>query len=130
MIKSKLMLGAAVVIAVAAGCSKYEPNGITGTTEFTTIQLADDPASFTIAVDDSLPFAPTATIEPQGLLVSNGTDNMTYAIANTEVAVINESGYVQGVSVGTTTLEITYTDVDHSFATTTLAVPVTITAGP
>ncbi|MEO8880477.1 MAG: hypothetical protein ABI446_08770 [Gemmatimonadaceae bacterium] len=126
MIKSKLMLGAAVLIAVVAGCSKNETNGITGTTQYTSVQLADDPAAFNLAVGDSLSFAPTATLEPQGVLVSNGTDNMTYAIANTAVAEINGSGYVQGVSGGTTALLITYTDVNHAFTTTTLSVPITI----
>lgn len=123
--KLKFAIVAACVVA-AAGCTKHDANSITGSTDYTSVQVTSNPSSFTIAPGDSAAFTPIATIEPQNVVVVNGTANMTYSFANPAVAHINESGYVQGDVAGSTTLTITYTDVNHGFATTTATVPVTV----
>ena len=120
----------AVGVVAAAACTKKDSNSITGSTDYTSVQLASDPTSFTVAKGDSAEFTPTATIEPQGVAIANALDNMTFTFANPAVAEVNASGFVQGDSVGSTTLTITYTDVNHNFATSTLDVPVTVTAAP
>ena len=51
---------------------------------------------------------------------------MTFTFANPAIAEINGDGDLQGDAVGTTTMTVTYTDVVHNFATTTLDVPVTV----
>jgi hypothetical protein len=143
----------AACVALAA-CTKKDFNAITGTSDFTSVALSSDPATFdlhvrlepqTITVDssttpftvdtvpahyvpaDSVAFDPIATLEPQGVAVANGQDNMSYTFGDSKVASINESFYVQGDTVGTTTLTVTYTDVDHNFTTTPLVLPVTVT---
>lgn len=128
-IKLKLAIVAAAVVA-AAGCTKHDANAITGSTDYTSVQVTSDPTSFTVAPGDSAEFTPTATIEPQNVVVVNGTANMTYSFANPAVAHINDSGYLQGDEAGSTTLTVTYTDVNHNFATTSVDVPVTVTGGP
>ena len=120
----------AVGVVAAAACTKKDSNSITGSTDYTSVQLSSDPTSFTVAQGDSAEFTPTATIEPQGVVIANGLDNMTFSFSNPDVAEINGSGFVQGDAVGTTTLTITYTDVNHNFATSTLDVPVTVTGAP
>jgi len=55
---------------------------------------------------------------------------MTFTFANPAIAEINADGNLQGDAVGTTTLTVTYTDVTHNFATTTLDIPVTVMAPP
>jgi len=118
----------AVAVVAAAACDKNDSNSLTGTTDYTSVSLASDPTSFNVEVGDSAEFTPTATIEPQGVTIVNGSANMTFSFANPAIAEINGSGYVQGDAAGTTTLTITYTDVNHDFATTTLNVPVTVGA--
>ena len=120
----------AVAVMAAAACTKRDNNSITGSTDYTSVSLGSDPTSFTVPVGDSAEFTPTATIEPQGVAIANATDNMTFSFSNPDVAEINGSGFVQGDAVGTTTLTITYTDVNHNFATSTLDVPVTVTGAP
>jgi hypothetical protein len=120
----------AVGVVAATACTKHDSNSITGSTDYTSVTVASDPTSFTIAQGDSAAFTPTATIEPQGVAIANATDNMTFTFANPNIAEVNGSGYVQGDAVGTTTLTITYTDVNHNFTTSTLDVPVTVTAVP
>lgn len=147
--RQMLTLAVAAVAMAAAACTKHDSNAITGTTDYTSVALSSDPTSFHVhvmrnpadtlpitdtthvpyyAASDSTAFTPTAKIEPQDVAISNGSDNMTFAFAN-PIAHINTSGYVQGDSLGTTTLTITYVDVNHGFATTTLDVPVTVTLG-
>ena len=121
----RLAVAAAAVLAAAA-CTKNDANAITGTTDYTSVAVQSDPTSFDLAVGDSAAFTPSATIEPQNLVIANGTDNMTFSFSNPDVAEINGSGYVQGDAAGTTTLTITYTNVNHNFATTTLDVPITV----
>ena len=123
----RLAIVAAAVLAAAA-CTKHDANSLTGTTDYTSVAVSSDPTSFTIAKGDSAEFTPTATTEPQGSVIANGSANMTFSFANPAIAEVNGSGFVQGDAVGTTTLTITYTDVNHNFATTTLDVPVTVTA--
>jgi hypothetical protein len=125
--KLKLAVAAVAVVAVAA-CTKNDANSITGTTDYTSVQVSSDPSSFNVASGDSAAFDPIATIEPQDVVIANGTANMTYSFADPDVAHINDSFFVQGDEVGTTTLTITYTDVNHNFATTSVDVPVTVTA--
>ncbi len=120
----------AVGVVAAAACTKKDSNSITGSTDYTSVQLASDPGSFTVPVGDSAEFTPTATIEPQGVAIANATANMTFSFADPTIAEVNGSGFVQGDAVGSTTLTITYTDVNHNFTTTTLDVPVTVIAAP
>jgi Big-like domain-containing protein len=130
---NNMMLRLAVVavgVMAAAGCDKKDSNSITGSTDYTSVSLSSDPTSFTVPVGDSAEFTPTATIEPQGVAIANGAANMTFSFANPDIAEVNASGFVQGDEVGSTTLTITYTDVNHDFATTTLDVPVTVIAAP
>jgi hypothetical protein len=122
------LAAAAVVVVAAAACTKHDSNSITGSTDYTSVALSSDPTSFNVAVGDSAEFTPTATTEPQGAVIANGIDNMTFSFANPAIAEINGSGYVQGDAPGSTTLTITYTDVNHNFATTTLDVPVIVGA--
>jgi hypothetical protein len=120
----------AVGVVAAAACTKRDNNSITGSTDYTSVTVGSDPTSFTVPVGDSAAFTPTATIEPQGVAIANATDNMTFSFSNPDIAEVNGSGFVQGDAVGTTTLTITYTDVNHNFATSTLDVPVTVTGAP
>ncbi|MEO6210222.1 MAG: Ig-like domain-containing protein [Gemmatimonadaceae bacterium] len=130
--KTKLMLAAVAVCVGVAACAKHDANAITGSNTSTGVSLSNDPSSYTIAegVDNAVTFAPVATLVPQGVAIANGTQNMVYTFSNPDVAEINSDGNLQGDQVGTTTLTVTYTDVDHGFATTTLAIPVTVTAAP
>jgi hypothetical protein len=116
----------AVAVVTVAACDKNDNDSITGSTDYTSVSVGSDPTSFNVDVGDSAEFTPTATIEPQGVVIANGTQNMTFTFANPAIAEINGSGFVQGDAPGTTTLTITYTDVNHNFATTTLDVPVTV----
>jgi hypothetical protein len=128
--KKKLMLAMLTACVTLAGCTKKDFNAVTGTSDFTSVTLSNNPTSYTIAVGGTADFAPVATLEPQGVAVANGSDNMTFSFSNPAVAEINGDGLLQGDAVGTTTLTVTYTDVDHNFATTTLDIPVTVTAAP
>ncbi|MGH7621787.1 MAG: Ig-like domain-containing protein [Gemmatimonadaceae bacterium] len=130
MYRQTLMLAVGAAVLATAACSKKDINGITGTTDYTSIQLGSDPTSFDVVLHDSAAFTPTAKIEPQDVAISNAIDNMNFSFADPDVAEVNGSGYVQGDAVGTTTLTITYIDVNHDFAATTLVVPVTVTAAP
>jgi hypothetical protein len=126
-----MLMGAAIAaLAVMAACTKHDSNSITGATGYTSVAVSSDPTSFTVVKGDSAEFAPIATTEPDGVEIANGSANMTFTFANPAVAEINGSGFVQGDSVGSTTLTITYTDVNHNFATSTFDVPVTVTAVP
>jgi len=116
----------AVAVVAAAACDKNDNDSITGSTDYTSVTVGSDPTSFNVDVGDSAEFTPTATIEPQGVLIANGTQNMTFTFANPAIAEINGSGFVQGDAPGTTTLTITYTDVNHDFTQTTLDVPITV----
>jgi hypothetical protein len=130
---NNMMLRLAVVtlgVMAATACDKRDSNSITGSTDYTSVSLGSDPTSFTIPVGDSAEFTPTATIEPQGVAIGNATANMTFSFADPDIAEVNASGFVQGDAVGSTTLTITYTDVNHNFATSTLDVPVTVTGAP
>jgi hypothetical protein len=117
----------AAAVTAAAACTKNDANSLTGTTDYTSVSVTSDPTSFNLDVGDSAEFTPTATTEPQGTVIANGNANMTYSFANPTIAEINGSGFVQGDAPGTTTLTITYTDVNHQFATTSVTVPVTVT---
>jgi hypothetical protein len=130
--KTKLMLAVIAACAALAGCTKKDFNAVTGTTDFTSVALSNDSTAYHIqeGVDGAVALAPVATLEPQGVVVANGSDNMTFAFANEDVAHINDDGNLQGYSVGSTTVTVTYTDVDHDFATTTLVIPITVTAAP
>jgi hypothetical protein len=128
--RQMLMIVAAVAAISVVACDKKDINGITGSTGFDSITLTSDPTSFSVALGDSAEFTPTAKIEPQDVAIANGIDNMTFTFANPDIAEINGSGYVQGDAVGNTTLTITYTDVDHNYATTSIDVPVSVTGAP
>jgi hypothetical protein len=147
--RKMLMLAVAAGVLTTAACTKKDINAITGSTDYTSVQLSSDPTSFSVHVvrnpadtiassdpayvplpyyvaADSTAFTPTATIEPQGVAISNGTDNMTFTFAPA-IASVNSSSYVQGDTLGTSTMTITYTDVNHDFTTTSITVPVTVT---
>ncbi len=151
--RMKFMLAAVSVCALLAACAKRDSNAITGSTDYTSVALSSDPSAFVLhvhlvprAIDttdagidtvpaheepsDSIAFDPVATLMPQGVVLSNGQNNMTYAFSNSAVASINESFFVQGDTTGTTNLTVTYTDVNHDFATTSLVLPVTVTQVP
>ncbi|MDB4910337.1 MAG: hypothetical protein JWO39_1160 [Gemmatimonadetes bacterium] len=125
MYRTMSMLGAVAAMAVLA-CSPTDRKFITGTNEFTSVAVALDPASATVAEGDSAALTTTVTLVPQGTVVPNGSLNVQYAFSNPDVAHINDSGFIQGDAAGTTTLTATYTDPSHNFATTTSNV-VTIT---
>jgi len=122
----------AVGVVAAVACTKTDSNSITGSTDYTSVSLTADPTSFTIPQGDSAALTPTATIEPQGVAIANATDNMTFTFANPAIADfdITSSNYIHADAVGSTTLTITYVDVNHDFATTSIDIPVTVTAAP
>lgn len=149
---SKLTFAALAACVVLAGCEKKDFNAITGTDTSTSVALSSDPQSFDVHVRlvpreidtsgtkidtipahevpaDSIAFNPVATLEPQGVIIPNGQDNMTFTFAST-AASINGSQYVQGDTTGTTTLTVAYTDVTHNMAITTIVLPVTVTQVP
>lgn len=128
--RQMLMIVTTVAAIATVACTKKDNNSITGTTGFDSITLTSDPNTFSVALGDSAEITPTAKIEPQDIAIANGIDNMTFTFANSSIAEINGSGYVQGDAVGSTTLTITYTDVDHNYATTSIDVPVTVTGAP
>jgi hypothetical protein len=130
--KTKLMLAMLAACAALAGCTKKDFNAVTGTTDFTSVSLSNDSTAYHIeeGVDGAVALAPVATLEPQGVVVANGSDNMTFAFGDEEVAHLNDDGNLQGYSVGNTTVTVTYTDVDHNFATTTLVIPITVSSAP
>ena len=113
-------------LAAAAACSPKDRNFITGTSAFTSVAVALDPTTATIAVGDSVPFTTVVTLVPQGTVVVNGTDNVQYTFSNADVAHINDSGYIQGDATGSTVLTATYTDNNHSFATTSTTTTITV----
>ena len=55
------------------------------------------------------------------------TNNLSYTSKNTDVAVISADGLIKGVSVGSTTVTIAYTE---GTVTKTFDLPVTVTAAP
>jgi hypothetical protein len=128
--KSKLMFAALAACVALAGCEKKDFNAITGTDTSTSVAISNNPPSYNLTVGGTAGFAPVATLEPQNAVIANGSTNMTFAFSNPAVAEINSDGDLQGDAVGTTTLTITYTDVNHNLATSTLAVPITVTAAP
>ena len=128
--RKMLMLAVVAGVLTTAACTKRDINAITGSTDYTSVQLSSDPTSFSVVVGDSAAFTPTATLEPQGVAISNGSDNMTFTFADPNIAEVNGSGFVQGDAVGNTTLTITYTDVNHDNATTSIDVPVAVTGAP
>jgi hypothetical protein len=149
------MLRLAVValgVVAAAACTKRDSNAITGTTDYTSIALSSDPTSFDLHVQlvpreidtsattgkidtipahevpvDSVAFNPVATILPQNVAIANAVSNMTFS---SPISSVNGSSYIQGDTTGTGTMTVVYTDVNHDFATTTLALPVTVTQVP
>jgi len=150
--KSKLMFAALAACVVLAGCNKKDFNAITGTDTSTGIALSSDPTSFDVhvrlvprAIDtvgtkidtipahevptDSIALNPVATLVPQDVVIANGQTNMVFTF-NNSVASVNGSQFVQGDTTGTSSLTVTYTDVVHGFATTTLTMPVTVTQVP
>lgn len=130
--KTKLMFAAVAACATLAACAKKDFNAITGTDTSTSVSLSNDSTAYHIleGVDNAVAISPVATLEPQGVVIGNGTTNMAYTFSNPAIAEINADGNLQGDAVGTTTLTVTYTDVVHNFATTTLDIPVTVTAPP
>lgn len=130
--KTKLMLAAFAGCLTLAACQKKDFNAITGTDQTTSVSLSNDSTAYHIleGVDNAIAIAPVATLQPQGVAVGNGTTNMTYSFSDPSIAEINADGNLQGDAVGTTTLTVTYTDVVHNFATTTLDIPVTVLAAP
>lgn len=150
-IKMLRLVFVAAAVTAAVACEKKDSNSITGTTDYTSVALSADPTSFNLhvhivpqkidtaesgAIDtvvahaeavDSIAFSPVAKIEPQDIPIANGLANMTFA---SPIAEVNSSSYVQGDTTGTGVLTITYTDVNHGFATTTLDIPVTVTLAP
>jgi hypothetical protein len=128
--KMMWMLGMAGLLASGA-CSPKDRNFLTGSSDFTSVAVAVDPASASMAVGDSVAMSTTVTLVPQGTVVLNGTDNVSYTFADPGVAHINDSGYLQGDEAGTTTLVATYTDKNHDFAeTTSNVVTITVTDVP
>lgn len=150
--KPKLMFAVFAACVALAACAKKDFNAITGTDTSTGVTLSSDPASFDVHVRlvpreidtvsgvidtipahevpaDSTAFNPVATLEPQDVVIANGQDNMVFTF-NNSVASLNGSQFVQGDTTGTSSLTITYTDVVHGFATTTLTLPVTVTQVP
>jgi hypothetical protein len=153
--RTKLMLAAVVACAAFAGCTKKDFNAVTGTTDFTSVALSSDPASYNLHVElvpqsitvdtatgkpdtvpahyaplDSTEFSVTAKIEPQDVAVTNATDNITVVPDDANVAAVNDDGgFLLGTGPGTTNLKFTYTDVDHDFTQTTISIPVTVTVG-
>jgi len=129
--KTKLML-ALVACAAFAGCTKKDFNAITGTTDFTSVSLSNDSTAYHIQAgpDGAVTVAPVATLEPQGVVVQNGSDNMTFTFDDATIAHFNDDGNLQGYSAGTTNMTVTYVDVDHNFANTTLVIPVTVISPP
>jgi hypothetical protein len=130
--KTKLMLALVVACAALAGCTKKDFNAVTGTTDFTSVALSNDSTAYHITegVDGAVALTPVATLEPQGVAVANGLDNMSFVFADENIAHFNDDGNLQGFAVGTTNVTVTYTDVDHDFATTTLVIPITVLAAP
>jgi hypothetical protein len=130
MYRTMSMLGVVVVIAVSA-CSPKDRNFITGSNEFTSVAVEIDPTTATVAQNDSASFNTTVTLVPQGTVIPNGFLNVSYSFSDPAVAHINDSGFIQGDAVGTTTLTATYTDPSHANATTTSNdVTVHVTAAP
>lgn len=148
--RKMFMITAVAVMAATAACSKRDNNAITGTTDYTSVSLSSDVNSFTVHVypnpadtidvddpnyvdvphylpTDSTEFTPTAKIEPQDVAIVNGSQNMTYTFDPGTLADVNGSGFVEGDAPGTGSMTITYTDVNHDFAQTTLVLPVTVT---
>jgi hypothetical protein len=139
------MLGAVAVI-VSTACSPKDRNFITGSSDFTSVDVAISPSSASIVEGDSAQFTTTVTLVPQGGVVLNGTLNVAYAFSDPSVAEINSStcpdgtfpagsisycGYITGDSPGTTTLIATYTDKDHDFAqTTSQLMTITVAGAP
>ncbi|MDQ2931954.1 MAG: hypothetical protein M3Y05_14220 [Gemmatimonadota bacterium] len=155
MIRLKLMLAAAAVIAVVAACSKYEPNGITGGTGFTGVALTTNPSSFALHMrlvpestyfdstarrDSTIPahdipldstlFDVTASIMPQDLAIANGFNNMTFVSPVAALVTGTDGNYVVPDTTGSGSFTVTYTDVDHAFATTSAVLPITVTRVP
>lgn len=130
--RTKLMFAAIAACVALAGCDKKDFNAITGTTSFTSVTLSNNPTSYSIDTGavNAVGITPVATLEPQNVAVANGTTNMTFTFANPAIAEINSDGNLQGDAFGSTTLTVTYTDVDHNFTTTTLAIPVTVSSDP
>ena len=130
--KTKLMLAMLAACVALAGCEKKDFDAVTGTTEFESVSLSNDSTAYHIVAGDdgAVALAPVATLEPQGVVVANGGDNMTFEFANEDVAHLNDDGNLQGYSAGSTTVTVTYVDVDHNFATTTMVIPITVTAAP
>jgi hypothetical protein len=139
-----LMIAAIAAVAATAACDKKDNDAITGTTDYQSITLSSDVNSFTVHVylnpdwvdstsdvpkylpTDSTGFTPTATIQPQNVAIANGSTNMTYTFSPSNLGDVNGSGFVEGVRPGSGTMTITYTDVNHDFAETTLVLPVTV----
>jgi uncharacterized protein YjdB len=128
--KMMWMLGIAGLLASAA-CSPKDRNFITGSSDFTSVAVAIDPSSESVVVGDSVAFTTTVTLVPQGSVVSNGADVVSYTVGDPNVAHVNDSGYLQGDHAGTTTLVATYTDRNHADAqTTSNVVAVTVSGAP
>lgn len=139
------MLVAIATVTVSAACTKKDFNAISGTTDFDSVAVSISPTSYVVHVvrnpadtvpgnPDGLPFyvpadstelVLTATLEPQGTAIANASTNATFSFSPA-IADINGSGFVEGDSLGTSTLTATYTDVDHGFKTTTTTAAVTV----
>ncbi|MBA2685317.1 MAG: hypothetical protein H0U66_12590 [Gemmatimonadaceae bacterium] len=130
--KTKLMFAGVAACLVLAGCAKNDANSLTGNHESTSVSLSSDSTAYHISagLDNAVAFSPVATLEPEGVAIANGTQNMVYTFGNEDIAHLNDDGNLQGYSAGSTTVTITYTDVDHAFATTTLTIPITVSAAP
>lgn len=154
-----LMLALIATAMVAGACEKKDFGAVTGTTDYTSVGLTSDSTAYhlkvtfvprVITVDTTqipnkadtipahyiptalAPFDPTATLLPQAVAVANGRQNMTFTFSDPKVSevVFGDTTFLQPDTLGTSTLTVKYTDVNHDFATTTLTVPITVTLAP
>ena len=151
--RTMLMFAIIATVTAVGACNKKDFNAITGTTDYASVSLTTDPTSFNLHVHlvpdsiffdstaghpdtipahevpvDSTLLTATAFIQPQDVAVANGTTNMTFTVGNS-VASFNDP-YIVPDTTGTTSLTIVYTDVNHSFTTTTAVLPITVTQVP
>jgi len=153
---NRLVVCAITVLAVGAvACSSDDNNGANaGLGTFATVVLSVDSSPVALHVernpadtiprsdtvhfkklpflvgDDAVDRTPTVFVEPSGDSVSNGLDNVSATFSNDGIAEFNDDGELVGDTVGTTVLTYTLTDVNHSNATTSVNIPITVTVGP
>jgi hypothetical protein len=149
--RTVLMFTAAAVIAATAACDKKDSNAITGNTDYTSVAITPTTSSLHVKlVPDSIFFDSLAghndtipahivpvdsvklavSIEPQDVPIANALTNAVTSFSDDGVAEITDDSYLVPDDVGTTTLTVTYTDVNHDFAETTQVIPITVTLAP